>query len=37
MKLHELDDDKVCANKGGFANGVLLRMIKNDTLMAFHE
>jgi hypothetical protein len=37
MKLHELDDDKGCVDKGGFANVGLLRMIESDPLMAFHE
>jgi hypothetical protein len=34
MKLH---DNKGCDDRGGFANGVLLRMIESDPLMAFHE
>jgi hypothetical protein len=37
MKLHELHNDKGCADRGGFANGVLLRMIESNLLMAFHE
>lgn len=37
MKLHELDNNKGCADRGGFANGVLLRMIESNPSMAFHE